>query len=270
MDLKEYISSGILELYVCGALSEKESAEVSAELKKHPEIVGEVEEIELALQDLAIATAPYNPEEILQTIKRKLDLDTSDIRSIAPRKKSRSTQIVAILGWAASIALLIGLFFVMKQNRDLHNTIKKSQIKNSQLEQNITDARNDAQKTKELLSVFRNQDILKVKLKGQKIAPDAYAEVYWDKKHNQVYVDAKGLPTPPKGKAYQVWSLTLNPLTPKSIGLLSDFTQDDNKVFKLPSSSNSSEAFAITLEPEGGSKTPTMSQLYTKGAVKTS
>lgn len=46
MDINEYISSGILELYVYGALSESESAEVTRTLREYPEVRQEVEEIE--------------------------------------------------------------------------------------------------------------------------------------------------------------------------------------------------------------------------------
>ncbi len=65
---------------------------------------------------------------------------------------------------------------------------------------------------------------------------------------------------------YQVWSLKMNPLKPTSIGLLNKFESDNNKIFQLPNP-NSSEAFGITLEPAGGSKSPTMERLYTLGAV---
>ena len=72
MDIQEYIESGILELYVYGALTAAESEEVSKVLKQYPEVEQEVEQIEAALQQLATAAAPYNPEEMLAAIKAKL------------------------------------------------------------------------------------------------------------------------------------------------------------------------------------------------------
>ena len=120
-----------------------------------------------------------------------------------------------------------------------------------------------------VMTGFRDKDIITVPLDGQQVAPEAYAAIHWDAETNQVYVDAKELPTPPEGKEYQVWSLTLEPLTPTSIGLLSNFNEDDNKIFILENP-NSSQAFGITLEPKGGSETPTMEQLYTLGVVKNS
>jgi len=47
---------------------------------------------------------------------------------------------------------------------------------------------------------------------------------------------------------------------------LDSFTADTNKIFTIKNANNS-EAFGITLEPEGGSITPTLEQLYTLGAV---
>jgi hypothetical protein len=49
--------------------------------------------------------------------------------------------------------------------------------------------------------------------------------MYWNKETQVVYVDAVGLPEPPKNGVYQVWALKLNPLTPTSIGLLDKFEQ---------------------------------------------
>ena len=55
-------------------------------------------------------------------------------------------------------------------------------------------------------------------------------------------------------------------LTPTSLGTIEDFNTDENKIFSI-ANANESEAFGITLEPEGGSTSPTMEQLYTLGVV---
>jgi anti-sigma-K factor RskA len=102
------------------------------------------------------------------------------------------------------------------------------------------------------------------------VNPKSFPKVYWNKEIEVVYVDANvdatGLPKPPKGMVYQVWALQLNPLTPASIGLLGDFDSNEQKIFAADHTSNA-EAFGITLEPAGGSLTPTMEQLYTLGKV---
>jgi len=55
-------------------------------------------------------------------------------------------------------------------------------------------------------------------------------------------------------------------LSPTSLGTIDNFTADANKIFSIENP-NQSQAFGITLEPEGGSKSPTLDQLYTLGAV---
>jgi len=265
MDIQEYISSGILELYVYGALPEAESREVSKTLKEYPEVRQEVEEIEIVLKKLSSAVAPaYNAEAILASIKQKLSNKSgNDVVHIDREKK---TPWVSYIGWAASILLLVGLFFLLKDNNELREQLSSQKAQSAKLEQQIADARNDAEKTSELLAVLRDRDVSKIPLQGQNVDPGAYAAVYWNKKENTAYIDAKNLPEPPRGKVYQVWSLKLEPLTPTSIGLLDKFALDDNKIFALQNA-NESEAFGITLEPEGGSESPTMDQLYVLGAV---
>ncbi len=265
MDIKEYISSGILELYVYGALTDAQSREVSRVLKEHPEVRKEVEEIEHALLKLSAAAAPsYDAEALLSSIKGKLGTKSHDTVISIERKKE--TDWVSYIGWAATITLLIGLFFVFEDKNDLREQLNAERARAAKMEQQIADARDDARKTEELLAVLRDKNVSKVPLQGQSVAPGAYAAVYWNKAENKAYVDARDLPEPPRGKVYQVWSLKLEPLTPTSIGLLAEFSMDENKIFALENA-NESQAFGITLEPEGGSETPTMDQLYVLGAV---
>jgi len=264
MDIEQYISSGILELYVYGALSDQENAEVYEALKKHPEIEQEVKEIEKTLMQLSAATAPYNPESVFNRIKEKLSTTDTE-KDVIPITRKR-TNWTAYIGWAASVALLIGLFVQFNKNRDLRKQVVESQIEEQLLNGKIEVAEEDLSKTKELLTVLRNKNVLKVPLQPQQVDPSAYASVYWDKENKIAYIDVKGLPTPPPGKVYQVWSLKMDPLTPTSLGTLDTFNDDETKIFSL-TNANESEAFGITLEPEGGSETPTLEQLYTLGLV---
>ncbi len=266
MNLNEYIESGLLELYVCGALSPEESIEISKKLHEHPEIKSEVEQIESALQYLGTAVAPYNPEELLDSIKQKLKNMDHSIPVIVAKPK-RTTNWTAYIGWAACIILAIGLLALFQKNHSLRTELRAVAIKNVQIEQEIENVRKSSEKTKQLLGILRDYDLTRVPLKGQKIAPDVFVNILWDQKENRAFIDAKDLPEPPPGKVYQVWSLTLDPLTPTSIGLLDQFEEDENKIFVL-NNPNNSEAFGITLEPAGGSTSPTMEQLYVLGAVE--
>ncbi len=264
MDVQKYIASGILELYVAGALSEAENLEVHANAMKHPEILMEIEAIEEAVLELTRKASSVKPYTFTSV---KANMGTTEPKVI-PISESRSNW-AQYVGWAASILLAIGLFMVYNQNQELKSKIEIVEQENNQLEEKVADSDTSLEETKSLLNTLRDKDITVVPLGGQTVSPTSYAKAYWNKQEQKVFIDAQGLPEPPDGFVYQVWSLKLSPLTPTSMGLLEDFATDENKVFAL-NNPNESEAFGITLEPAGGSESPTLEQLYTLGVVSTS
>jgi hypothetical protein len=68
---------------------------------------------------------------------------------------------------------------------------------------------------------------------GGQASARIFSKVYWNKDTQVVYVDAAGMPEPPKGMVYQVWALKLNPLTPTSIGLLDKFDDNNQRILLL-------------------------------------
>ncbi len=261
MDIKAYIASGILELYVAGALSEKENLEVRAHALKHPEIQSEIEAIEHTVLLLAKRSSPGVSKEGFNGIEERIAAKTIPLE--------RKTPISTYMAWAASVVFAVGLLWMYVENSRLDSAIEVTNKEKETLEERLFDL-NEAVAEKEaleqLLNDLRSKDIQVVALGGQVVSPTSFAKAYWNETNQKVYIDAKGLPEPPSGYDYQVWSLTLEPLTPTSIGLLEDFASNDTGIFELENE-NTSEAFGITLEPEGGSESPNLEQLYTLGTV---
>ncbi|MFB9054076.1 anti-sigma factor domain-containing protein [Formosa undariae] len=266
MDINNYINSGILELYVAGALSDEENKEVYAMMQKHPEVLNEVLQIEAAILKLTEATAPKNAVLDFSPIAEKISKSNTESKVINMKAERLRTSWLSVTGWAAAVILGVGLFWSIQENSELQSKISLSETDKDFLEQQIEIADSDLKEAKSLISILRDRNMLAIPLGGQAVYPEAYAKVYWDKESNSMYLDAQGLPEPPEGKVYQVWSLTLNPLTPTSLGTLDDFVTDNNKIFTIENA-NASEAFGITLEPAGGSDSPTLEQLYALGTV---
>lgn len=264
MDEEKYIASGILELYVAGLLSAEENLEVYNNAQKYPKIKQEIEEIEASILSLTKTASPGLTSDF-SAVRRKIGLDNQETKVVHLPKKD--TKPLWYVGWAASLLLAVGLVWMYMQNQDLKSQIEVVNQAKDQLEQQIADSDSSLEKSQELLESLRDKNVTVVALGGQEVSPESYAKAYWNKAEEKVYIDAKGLPEPPDGFVYQVWSLKLNPLTPTSVGLLDDFISDDNKVFALSNPNGDTEAFGITLEPEGGSESPTLEQLYTLGVV---
>jgi anti-sigma-K factor RskA len=261
METKEYIESGILELYVYGLLSESENEEVTTMARNNPAINDEIIAIEKTIVALSSSFSPFISAENFEKIKTKLELKHPEIIQLEP-----SRNWVQYIGWAAAILLLIGIGLQYNQFYETSSQILNATNEKNKIEKdlNALQLRNKAAETS--LVVVRDAKNTVIALSGQAVAPESFAKVYWNKETKVVFIDAAGLAKPPKGMVYQVWSLKLSPLTPTSIGLLEDFDANDQKLFAV-NNANEAEAFAITLEAKGGSLTPTMEQLYTLGKV---
>lgn len=266
MNSREYIESGILELYVFGKLSEDEKREVQQMAADNPSIRTEIAAIEKAVMNLSYSVSPNISSETYDKIRR--ELLGSDAEVIQLKQKTNWTQY---LGWAASFAVLLGagiLYLKMNDsmNEQINSEIEKNKTEFNKMQQTVTTLEQKNKATENMMEILRDNNNTIVSLDGQTAMPSASAKVYWNRATQAVYIDAKSLPEPPQGMVYQVWALKMNPLTPTSIGLLERPTASSSKMYRVDNTTDA-EAFGITLEPEGGSAVPTMDQLYALGKV---
>lgn len=261
MTTEELITSGKLELYVCGALPSEEISEIEEAIANNPEVKKEVEEIEASLVHLAETVAPPLPAMVWTSVLNSI----RKVRNI--NQDNNTTNWSAITGWAAAILCIGGIFWMLQQNNTLQEEILISTTENIELKEKIENTQGKLIQATDLLAIIGSKDYNAITLPGNAtVAPDAFAKVYFNETEKIAYIDGNGLPKAPTGKVYQVWSLKLDPLTPTSLGLLGSAAQNDTGIFKFENVPDP-EAFGITLEPEGGSESPTLSQLYTLGTV---
>lgn len=262
MEAQEYIESGILELYVYGLLTETENLEIAEMAKKNPEVEQEILEIEKAIIALSSSFSPFHSVANFEKIKARLELKHGKVVDMKPA--SNWSQYV---GWAAAVLMLLGLGYQTLELTKTKEAIATVGNEKNKIQREFAYLDQQNKETEKNLTIVRDIKNTGVTLGGQAVSPTSFAKVYWNKDTKTTYIDAAGLPKPPKGMVYQVWSLKLSPvLTPTSIGLLDNFEENDQKIFAVEQT-DSAEAFGITLEPAGGSATPTMEQLYTLGKV---
>ena len=261
MEVSDYIESGILELYVFGTLSESETEDVAKMAEKHPEIQEEIISIEKAVISLSYSMAPYLSASNYDRIRESLIEKHGKVVEMKPQNN-----IMSYIGWTAVVLLLVGIGWQYTQLDSAKNQIASVETQNDTLSKQLNLVKLNQTQTQSMLAVVRDQNNTVVALGGQAVSPESKAKVYWNQATQSVYVDAAGLPEPPEGFVYQVWALKLNPLTPTSIGLLDNFKGNESRLFAV-SNATEAEAFGITLEPAGGSVSPTLEQLYTLGKV---
>jgi mannose-6-phosphate isomerase-like protein (cupin superfamily) len=88
MDIKEYISSGVLELYVLGSLSKEESMQIEELAATHVEVRQEIEEISQAIENYAmenaVAPGPVVKPFLLATIDFMSRIQQGEAVSLPP------------------------------------------------------------------------------------------------------------------------------------------------------------------------------------------
>src|SRR3546814_3331004 len=78
MDIREYISSGILELYACNALSAEERKGVEDMILQYPEVAAELRLIEQSLEGLADKMAASPGAGVRSAILDAISEDIND------------------------------------------------------------------------------------------------------------------------------------------------------------------------------------------------
>ena len=177
MNTKDYIASGILELYIAGSLSEKENEEVHAAIQENPALLAEVESIEKAILQLT-AAAKKDASYSFENIRYKLKVDETKVISLA-KPKSNWKQYV---GWAAAFILGSTLILSVLQNNKLKEQLASENSERELLEAQIDSASTNLASAEKLITIFRDKDIISIPLGGQAVSPTSYAKVYWDKK----------------------------------------------------------------------------------------
>lgn len=259
MTAEEIISSGALELYVCGALPKEEIQDIENAIATYPTVKKELEHIEATLMRLSEKTAPTPSAMVWSTI----------LTSIRTTKNlSKKYRWASLSGWAAAFVCICGIAWLLQQNYGLTNSIVATETEKEALQNQLIETSNELQEATNILTILRSKEYNAITLPGnQAVSPNAFTKVYFSKKEQIVYIDTQGLPKAPDGKVYQVWSLQMDPLTPTSVGLVTTVNRTASNLYKFNAVETSPQAFGITLEPAGGSESPTLTQLYTLGMV---
>lgn len=254
MDIKEYISSGIVESYVLGLASEQERIEFERLCAQYPELVEVRTNFELALEKQAMASAEAPPasskEKIWSAIQQIPASNTSKIITM----ESTATQKMSGIRWVAAASIILFLaagYFAY----DFYSQNKKLQITNNDLKAQI-DQRDS------LLDVINDPHVTVVNMTAMTPAAPS-ASVYWDTTSSNVYLVIKNMPRLASDKQYQLWSLIdSGGLKPTSLGLLDGGKE---KVILKMNNAQKADAFAITIENRGNTGGPDLKQLQIMG-----
>ncbi len=237
------------------------------------------------MEDYATSVAVTPPESLKNSILakiRELEQESAEPKiSVAIPSQEKEveempeTKIIPISGiykWsaAASVLVIIGLSLLYlnsatKANgleQDLTALEEKADKNQETLEDKLLAMQSDLYAMQEREAFINAPNTQKLLLQATGVEPGASATAYFDQNTGNVILASNGLPEPVSGKQFQLWAIADG--VPLDLGVL----EKESAYSKTISVKNANvQAFAITLEKEGGSPTPTMDQMYVYGGV---
>lgn len=264
MDIKKYLASGLLELYVLGHLSDSDRLDVEQNASEYPEIAREIHKIENALEALALDISVDASPETLEKVLRRIRVQMSNPSTGSPAPPAaHKGSFPSWLPWMLAVIGIIGTGLFWQKNQAKNEQLAALQEQYAILQETCDEATAEQENAKEILATLADPNTQNIILSGTDNAPDKQAVVFYNSAEQRALFTASNLPTPPTGKQYQLWAI--DAAGPQSLGVL-ELDLDGNTVFPvdfLPEVA----AFAITLEDLGGKPAPDLTQLQVIGEV---
>ena len=201
------------------------------------------------------------PSHVKSNIEKVLFADPSSDKTIlAPVRSinlSRYIAAAAIILLVVSTSLNLYFYSKFKDSSDRYEALLS--------ERNDLQANNAAYKTKldeinQSLQMMEDPHMVKIQLDGVKGKEENTAAVYWDTRTKEVYLLPMKMDKTPEGMQYQLWAIVDG--KPVDAGMVGDCAG----LCKMKVIDHA-EAFAITLEKQGGSQKPNLSDMFVMGKV---
>jgi anti-sigma-K factor RskA len=272
VDIQAYITSGKLELFLLGELSERERAEVVSMAAQFPEIQQELDELEQAMFDIdnSIGVVPSAAvkTKIFDSLESEFKVETTPSPGIAPMEG----KVVSLSPWksfavaasfVAVLASAAAIFYASKfyEKEQQFTALLQDQ---SVMADNLNQVKLEYEKKDSQLDKLVAGDFRLVKLKGENLnmQKDASVNLFWDQSAQEVFVAVNNLNELSDEYDYQLWAI--GDQGPIGIGLVNEGMKMTLQQMQAVAQAG---AFAITIEPKGGSEEPTLDKLVVIGNV---
>jgi len=266
MNTSEYIASGILEAYVLGSITPQEKQEVECLSKIYPEIKTELTAIEETMETYAKMHEVKPSAQLKSKILDQMtfDKEIGEVENVLENNEEeeiieREVKVIPIwskIAVAASVVFGLLLSWTFQNSREISKELAatKAQMESEK-------ALNS--KSEGMLALYKDSNNFPMELRGVEKSSESMVMVFWNKKTEEIKLMVESLPIAPKGKQYQLWGIVDG--KPVDMGMID--LRFENKIMAMKVPKGNIAAFAITLEKQGGSPTPTLEEMYVIGNV---
>lgn len=263
MEFKELIESGKLELYAMGVLEGAELHEVEQALQNSPELREEYDSIVDALQAYGDSQSENAPTHILNQALAKIENDESASK-VEPEPAGITVNLYKWLSVAASVLLVASVFLNYKLSSDLKE-VRTDYLalkdENSQMAVNRASLKAENSELNTLIAAISDPSAVRTDMASTEAFPDHQGSIYWNKESSDVILAKADVPHLSDNEQYQLWAIVDG--TPVDAGV---FDAGDTLI-RMKDIEGDAVAFAVTIEPKGGSAEPTLEKMCMLGNV---
>jgi anti-sigma-K factor RskA len=238
-----------LALYALEALTGEDRARVEAHLATCAACRLEVEQLRGDAALLALSAAGPRPPQ--RAKKRLMDAVAREPRTARVVESAGRRSWWGVLGWAAAAAVLVLAASFWKENVALKATLASAGSE-------AVESRREMDELRRIAAPILEPDAQRVTLVAVKAPAQPQGKAFYLRKRNSLVFLANNMPALPAQKAYELWLIPMSG-NPIPAGMFKPDARGSATVVNPPLPAGvEAKAFAITVENEGGSATPTM------------
>jgi len=237
-----------LALHALGSLQGNELVALETHLQSCADCRRELELLRGDMALLAMSTTGSAPPRHARP--RLLDAVAREPRQIAASVPSRRGRW-GFAPWFATAAAAVIIVLLLRQNSELQGSI-------AALNTLFTDQKLQLQRAEDMVETLTAAESQQVTLVAAKNTPQPQGKTFYLRNKGSLIFLASNMPDLPLQKAYELWLIPTSG-APIPAGVFKPNARGSATVIDPPLPAGvEAKAFAITIEPEAGSTTPTM------------
>ena len=245
MDINQYISSGIIEMYVMGLCSDEEKAALEVMRPQYAELDTAISAFEKTFEKNLLQNVTMPGGEIDAKILssfNSLQTPVIDIAtSINLQPKIRKINWYKLMAAASVILLVVSGFF----NYSFYKKMNSQELALNQKGLYSPLPLSDYE-------VLKQPNITPIAMYGVDPYIKCRCTMFWDKNSGKVYVMIHHLIPSSSGTNYQLWAMVNK--KPVSVGIMDDSIRD--RFIEMQNMPGGATDFIVTLEKKGGGSSP--------------
>lgn len=267
-DTSKHSFQEIAAVYALGGLPQDQKDAVDKERVHNAVLDAAIKQAESVVESLAYDVSSQPSPQLRYSILQRIVGGIPSVQRIATLTRSlsiayRYAAVVSVIGISGIVFGLVS--YTNKRNAEEQLITVRNELRIAEQSKGILASNMEQLRNRSLIltdAVTKQIQLVSAKPNDTSLA-SAKTIVYWNPQTKSVYVDVLSLPSNTDTTDYQLWALKDN--KPIDVGV---FNTRDVSIFRKMKNVDSADAFAITLEPKGGSASPSLAYLTVVGTVQ--